>query len=399
MGTLIHKLNIETVAFLILIFTFSLSYLLIPKLIDIIKYMNLMDKPDVRSSHKDETPTLGGIVFYISIVLSLYIIHFFDNVDISFNIITGLTILFFVGIKDDLMVLSAGSKVVVQLVAITFILLNSDLHIISFNGFLGVNEIPFLLMIIFSYLIVIFIINAYNLIDGIDGLAGMLGILIFTIYAILFYQLKLYLYFLLTSMSIGFLMAFLRYNLSKNKKIFMGDTGSMIIGFLIGILTLRFLALNTFQFTEIHIKPQNALLIVLVILFFPTIDVTRVVFMRLINKKKPFQADRCHMHHILVDKGLSHKKASTVLIFSSIFIFLVIFFMNTLLNYFGLIILFFFLTLFTYFVLLILDSDRSARKYRKRFRSYFPKEFQFWEFRIRKKIIITLKELFFKNLN
>ena len=398
MEQLLHKLNIETLSLLIFGISFAISYVIIPKVISINRYKKLMDHPDERSSHLNEIPTLGGIGFFISSIFSLFIIHFYDDVDICFNIIIGLTILFFVGIKDDLMVLSAKSKILAQLLAITFILINPDLYIQNLHGFLGINEISIYFIIPISYFFMIFIINAYNLIDGIDGLAAMLGVLIFSIYAIFFYFVGLNVYFLLSVVTVGFLIAFLRFNLSRKNKIFMGDTGSMILGFLIGMMTLRFLALNVTQFQEVHIKPQNSLLVALSILFFPVIDVIRVILMRLINKKKIFYPDRCHMHHILIDKGITHIKASITLTLSSLFIFFVIFLTNTFLSNLSLSILFLILTLGTFYVLMILDSDKKARKYRKKFKSLFPRSFQKREFRLRKSIIVKMKSLFFRNL-
>jgi len=398
MEQLLNKLNIETLSLLIFGISFAISYVVIPKVISINKYKNLMDHPDVRSSHLNEIPTLGGIGFFISSLFSIFIIHFYDDVDICFNIIIGLTILFFVGIKDDLMVLSAKYKVLAQLFAITFIVLHTDVDIHNFYGILGINEISIFITIPFSYFFMIFIINAYNLIDGIDGLAAMLGIVIFNIFAILFYFIELDIYFLLSVVTVGFLLAFLRFNLSNRNKIFMGDTGSMILGFLIGIMTLRFLALDITQFQEVYVLPQNSFLIILAILFFPVIDVVRVIMIRLINKKRLFYPDRCHMHHILIDKGITHIKASITLTSSSIFIFVVIFLMNRFLSVIGLSILFVMLTLFTFIILIILDSDTSSKKYRKKFKSFFPRSFQKKEFRIRKKIIISLKRLFYRNM-
>ncbi len=240
MELLINKLNVESFSIILLGISFLISYIMIPKLIGVIRFKKLMDDPNVRSSHINKTPTLAGLVFFVSLIICLFFIRYFDTMDISFNITVGLTILLIIGLKDDLVVLSVKTKLISQLFAVTFILLNEDVYFNNFHGFLGIEEIPFILTIGLSYLSIIFIINAYNLIDGIDGLAAMLGILIFSIFAILFYKIELNFYFLLSIASIGFLVAFLRYNLSKSKKIFMGDTGSMIVGFLIGILTLRF---------------------------------------------------------------------------------------------------------------------------------------------------------------
>ena len=250
-----------------------ISYTLIPKLIGIAGYKNLMDKPNSRSSHKKTTPTLGGIAFFISTIICLFFLQYYDASAMSMNIIVALTILFITGIKDDLMVLGPKTKMLAQIIAFTFLLVNPDLHIVNWHGFLGFTAVPLWLNIGLSYLAMLAIINAYNLIDGIDGLAALLGITIFAVFGMVFYSLALYFYAILALVSIGFLLAFLRYNLSTRKKIFMGDTGSMIVGFLIGMFTLRFLALSPGSLIEININPANLLLLALAILFIPLLDV------------------------------------------------------------------------------------------------------------------------------
>ena len=398
MEILINELNVESFSIIILGISFLTSYFMIPKLIGVIRFKKLMDDPNVRSSHINKTPTLAGLVFFVSMIICLFFIRYFDSMDISFNIIVGLTILLIIGLKDDLVVLSVKAKVISQLFAITFILLNQDVHFNNFHGFLGITEIPLILTISLSYLSMMFIINAYNLIDGIDGLAAMLGIIIFSIFALLFYKIELNFYFLLSIISIGFLIAFLRYNLSKNNKIFMGDTGSMIVGFLIGILTLRFLALDVAQLENINVLPQNIFVVTLSILFFPAIDVIRVIVIRLINKTGAFTPDRRHLHHVFIDKGLPHIKASITIAVSSILTFLFIYLANTYLSYVGLMVLFVFITFFTYYLLMLLDSDHMVGIHRKKIKTYIPEGIYYREFRLRKKVIIFLKKIFYRDL-
>jgi len=398
MEHLIDKINIESVSLIIFGISFLISYLMIPKLIGVIRFKKLMDNPNERSSHIQETPTLAGIVFFVSLIISIFFIHYFDTEDVSINIIAGLTILLIVGLKDDLVVLSANTKILAQLITITFILLNSDLHIVNFHGFLGITEVPFIVSIGFGYFCIIYIINAYNLMDGIDGLAALIGIMAFTIYALFFYNMGLNVYFLLSVSSIGYLVAFLRFNLSKSNKIFMGDTGSMIVGFLLGIMTLRFLTSDTVQFEEIGVLPVNALVITMSILFFPVIDVLRVIIIRIINKKGAFTPDRRHLHHVFIDKGLSHRRASFTIIVTSIISFLIIYLANTFLSYIGLLIVFIFVSFFIFYLLMLLDTNSSARIQRKKFKSYIPEKIYNREFRIRKSIIVFLKKVFYKNL-
>jgi UDP-N-acetylmuramyl pentapeptide phosphotransferase/UDP-N-acetylglucosamine-1-phosphate transferase len=236
------------------------------------------------------------------------------------------------------------------------------------------------------------------LIDGIDGLSGMLGVLIFSIFGAFFYFSAHYFYFLLSVLGIGFLLAFLRFNLSKKDKIFMGDTGSLIIGFLIAIMTIRFLTMSEFEYNRIMIDPGYKFFIVLSVLFFPIIDVARVIVMRLLNKRGPFDPDRSHMHHILVDKGLKHKTASITMTICGLIIFSLLYLLNINLSALGFTFVFICLTFMTFTILLLLDSNQHASIYRKKFKRFFPRPIQVLEFRIRKMIIFVMKRLFYRNL-
>lgn len=393
-----YQLGIEITSIVVLIISFLLVYFLMPKLIEIVRYINTMDNPNGRSSHTVKTPNLGGVLFFISIIFSSYLIHYYDFGHTGYSLILGLTILFFVGLKDDLMVLSAQTKLLAQIFAVIFILINPDMYIFNFESIPDLPELTLLLSILVGGFIMIFIINAYNLMDGIDGLAAMLGIVIFFIYGMFFFLLGEHYYSLIAISSIGLLLGFLPHNLSKKDKIFMGDTGSMIVGFLIGLLTIRFLALDYVALEQIHINPNNKILIVLTILFFPVVDVARVIIMRLMNKRGIFSPDRCHMHHILVDKGLTHVAASLTLVLSGFIVFFIIYGLNQYLAFSGLSFIFALLALITFGILLLLDSNSNSRVYRKKFKALFPKRFQRFEFKIRKKVIVTLKQLFYNSL-
>ena len=178
----------------------------------------------------------------------------------------------------------------------------------------------------------------------------------------------------------------------------MGDTGSMIVGFLLGVMTLRFLSLDSIQFEKIGVLPTNALIITLSILFFPVIDVLRVIVIRIINKKGAFTPDRRHLHHVFIDKGLSHRRASFTIIVTSIISFLIIYLANTFLSYIGLLVLFIIVSFFIFYLLLLLDTNSSARIQRKKIKAYIPEKIYIKEFRLRKKIITFLKKVFYKNL-
>jgi len=313
-------------AILVFIGSFLLTYLTIPKIIRIVEYKRLMDDPNKRSSHSAKTPTLGGVSFFYTIIFVLFFIHGRDLMDEAIYIIPGLTILFIVGLKDDLIVISPGAKLIAQVFAVAFILVNPSFTIHSFNGFLNIYEIPYYLYLGIAGFIMITIINSYNLIDGIDGLASVVGIVILVIYTTIFYTTGEYFFALLSLSLNACLLAFFGFNISSERKIFMGDTGSLIVGFIISILTLKFLALTPDAYEGLPFLLENAPLIAISILIVPLFDTARVFTIRIANKKGPFSPDRNHTHHILIDFwGLSHKQASFIIgCFNLVFVVLFI---------------------------------------------------------------------------
>ena len=312
-------------AILLFVGTFLLTYLTIPKIIRVARFKKLMDNPNQRSSHTTKTPTLGGVAFFYTIIFALFFINERGLFNEAIYIIPGLTILFITGLKDDLVVLSPRIKLVVQIIAVSFILANDSFIIHSLNGFLNINEIPYYLYLTIGAFVMIIIINSYNLIDGIDGLASITGIVITTMFIAIFYLTQEYFFALLGVTMNSILMAFFGFNISSNKKIFMGNTGSLIVGFVISILTIKFFSLGSEAYTSLPFHLENAPLIAISILIVPLFDTGRVFIIRVANKKSPFSPDRNHIHHILVDFwGLSHKQASFIIGFFNL-IFVVLF--------------------------------------------------------------------------
>jgi len=299
---------------LLLLGSFIVSYVIIPRIRGVVSYKALMDEPDSRSSHSLNTPSLGGITFYIVIVLGLFFLHPWDFNAIALSLVSGLLVLFIIGLKDDLVVLSPVTKIGAQLIAIAFVLWNPVFQITELNGFLGIEGIPLGVSIPLSAFIMLSIINAYNLIDGIDGLASVVGIIVFSMFGILFYFLKMPLFMGIGVIMIGSFIAFLRFNLSKDKKIFMGDTGSLVIGFMIAVMTIRLFSISPGKLSELPFMLENLPVVVLAILFVPFFDTARVFTVRLLKNKGPFSPDRNHIHHLLIDfLHLSHQKASLLI--------------------------------------------------------------------------------------
>lgn len=319
----------EIIAFaLLLIGSFVVTYLIMPKIIGVVTYKRLMSDPNERSSHSEKVPSLGGIAFFVVVSLGLYFLQGWDKFSISMSILPGLLILFVIGLKDDLVVLSPRTKIVAQILAVSFVLYHPAFQIHHLNSFFGIEEVSLFVTVPLAAFVSLFIINAYNLIDGIDGLAAMIGIIIFGVYSFLFYMLDLHFFMGVCLLVVGTLAAFLRFNLSSSKKIFMGDTGSLIIGFLIAVATIRLFSVNPMVLKKMPFQLENLPIIVVAVLIIPVFDTARVFTVRILNRKTPFSADRNHIHHLLIDYlKLSHKEASIFLSIVNIlffFIFLIL---------------------------------------------------------------------------
>jgi UDP-GlcNAc:undecaprenyl-phosphate GlcNAc-1-phosphate transferase len=324
--------NLRVISILTLVNSFLLVFYIIPKISWVIKSRNLNDTPDSRSSHTDATPTMAGIAFFITLIMVMFFIQYFDTENIGLNLIASSTLIFMVGVKDDLVISSPREKLILESLATMFLFFNNAMEVTTLHGFLGIYEIPEIIAYIGSVLIAITIINAYNLIDGIDGLAATVALVIFSIFGLIFFVLHQYFYFLLCLSSIGMLLAYLVYNFSTKKKVFMGDTGSLLIGFCIAFLTLKFIAIDVSNYNFFSFTPENGLIIVVAILCIPIFDLFRVIGVRLLNGNSPFFPDRNHSHHILIDNGMSHFKVSMLLGFINYAMVIIIIWLSSIFN-------------------------------------------------------------------
>ena len=298
---------------------------------------NLFDRPNERSSHKYKIPTLGGIAIGLVwfFILYLYTVLFATELSIESsssrdNIYTfmlmGLCISV-IGIYDDTRGINPLYKALVQLF-VFFILLRLDNSMInSFYGLFGIYEIERNTSILFSCFVFIGIINAINLVDGIDGLSASLTLFFLLVYSFISYKSGSQNFYILLPFA-STIIIFLTYNYSKEKKIFLGDTGSLGFGLLLATISLSIL--NTNQPFQEYI-PINPALFVVLTLSYPLLDVVRVFVLRLYKRKSPFEPDRSHLHHVLIDKGFSHGKAVILIILFQLSLLLInIFIINQL---------------------------------------------------------------------
>jgi UDP-GlcNAc:undecaprenyl-phosphate GlcNAc-1-phosphate transferase len=284
--------------------SFVITYVSIPVIIRIAKAKKLVDVPDSRKIHKAPVPSLGGFGIFAGFLLAMLIaVPSKSSVGIQY-IVAAAFLVYMLGLKDDVMIITPMKKFIGQLAA-AFIIINlANIRLTSLNGVFGIYELPYAVSLVISYFAVILIINAFNLIDGVDGLAGTLGIISSLIFGIYFYFAGDPMYAVMGLSLTGGLGAFLVFNYTP-AKIFMGDTGSMLVGLVNAIMVLHFI--NVASSPGALVPVASAPAVGLAILAVPLFDTLRVFMIRIfLHRRSPFTPDRNHIHHLLLDCGYSH---------------------------------------------------------------------------------------------
>ncbi|HEU4470272.1 MAG TPA: MraY family glycosyltransferase [Flavisolibacter sp.] len=287
--------------------SFTITFLAVPAIMRVATEKKLYDLPDARKLHSKPIASLGGVGIFLGVFLAaLLTMSSGEMPELRFFFASSLVI-FFLGLKDDILILSATKKFLGQLAAAAIIIHLGNLRIDSMHGFLGIGELPDMVGILLSYITIIVVINAYNLIDGVDGLAGSLGVLTTSIFAVYFFFAEMPLYCLLASAMAGSLIGFLVFNFHP-AKIFMGDSGSLLLGLFNAILVIKFI--NVADTTAAKVPVSSAVAVGFSILIVPLLDTLRVFSIRLARGRSPFSPDRNHIHHLLLDRGLNHRYVS-----------------------------------------------------------------------------------------
>jgi len=298
------------------------SFITVPAIIKVAYHKRLVDDPraEERKIHRYSVPNLGGVAVFSTFAL---ISCLFINDDMlpkaNFIFASGI-IIFTIGLKDDLISLDPYKKFAAQFVTAFIVVYFADIRFTNFYGVMGIYEIGPILSYIFTSFVVVFIINAFNLIDGINGLLGSISLLVCLTYGMLFYFMDEKGLSVLSFSMAGAVTGFLKFNLRRRARIFMGDAGAYSIGFIIAILTIRFIELNhtgkALHSSEIFINAAPGVALALLIL--PTFDTLRVFTLRILRGKSPFMADRNHLHHRLLDLGLSHLQVTTLMVLTNV---------------------------------------------------------------------------------
>jgi UDP-GlcNAc:undecaprenyl-phosphate/decaprenyl-phosphate GlcNAc-1-phosphate transferase len=303
---------------------FFVVLLTTPALIKVAKLKHLVDEPkEARKTHRSSVPTIGGIIIFAAILFS-YSLWFqvnesahggeLDRIIVAFSefkyLVAAVIILFFIGVKDDIIGTSPVKKLLGHILVAFILVMMADIRITSMHGLFGLEQIPVWASVFLSVFTYIVLVNAFNLIDGVDGLAAGVGFICACFFGTWFYLCGNEPFALLSFVLAGALIGFLVFNFSP-ARIFMGDSGSLVIGAIISVLAIRMIETRTTDIPD-FLQGISTPVLAMSILVYPLIDTFRVFFYRAFRGISPFAADRNHLHHRLQEFGLSHTK--TVLI-------------------------------------------------------------------------------------
>lgn len=300
--------------FLLLGTSFLITFFLFPVFIKVFKRRNFFDSPGGRKIHTVETPSMGGLPVFIGFAIASLIWMPWEQLGEIKFVLSALGIMFIIGFRDDLINLKAIQKLLGQLAAAMIIVIVCDVRLKSFYGLFGIFELGEIWSYGISVFTMIVITNAFNLADGIDGLAGSIGTIASIFFGTWFYLIGLESYAFICFALAGGLLAFLHFNWAPSK-VFMGDTGSLFIGFFLSIVSIKFIESNYSISSEmIQWQFQAFIGTVIAILIIPLFDTLRVFVRRMLNGKSPMHPDKTHIHHILLRLGCNHSQATGILL-------------------------------------------------------------------------------------
>jgi UDP-N-acetylmuramyl pentapeptide phosphotransferase/UDP-N-acetylglucosamine-1-phosphate transferase len=325
----------ELVSLLTGVVSFGITYLSIPSIVAIAREKKVFDEPSQRKSHIQRIPTLGGVAIFAGFTVSAGSFISYSLVPSLQYILVACIIIFFVGMKDDLLGIAPGKKLLGQIAAALVLIvpglldvIKDHLYLTSLHGFMGISHISPIASIFLTTFVIVVVINSFNLIDGVDGLAASIGMLTSAFFGVWFFLSGNIEYSLLSVAVFGTLLAFFRHNVfGKKSKIFMGDTGSLLVGLLMSVQVILFNEKNI-GFTSAF-RIESAPAVSFVVLIVPLYDTIRVFIIRLSRGRSPFSADKNHVHHLLLKLGYTHVQTTMLIVLANIcFITLSLFLQN-----------------------------------------------------------------------
>jgi len=298
--------------------SFLMTFFAIPSIISVANKKQLVDLPGERRAHLTSTPSLGGIGIFAGTIFAIILWTPFKYFGDLQYILCAFVVVFLIGAKDDIDPLSANKKFLGQFFAASILVFFSKIRITSFYGLFGITELPPLVSVLLTIFIIVLIINSFNLIDGINGLSGSIGVLMAITFGTWFYLVDRVELASVSFALVGSVTAFLYYNITP-AKIFMGDTGSLLLGLIASILAINFIEQHQVLSAEHPYAFGAPPAVAVGILLLPIFDTFRVFLMRILKGRSPFSPDRNHIHHLLLNTGLSHMQTTSILILANVF--------------------------------------------------------------------------------
>jgi len=327
------NLPYEIILSLTFVVSFLVTYLSVPSIVSVARQRKLFDEPNSRKSHIREIPTLGGMAIFVGFTTAAGSFIRYSLVPSLQYILVACIIIFFIGLKDDILSIAPLTKLLGQIAAALVLIIPGNLYFSSVHGFLGIHHIPEIADVnivgmILTLFVIIVVVNSYNLIDGIDGLAASLGMLASAFFGMWFFISGNIEYCLISVAMFGALLGFFKFNVIDGKnKIFMGDTGSLIVGLMMAVQVIMFNEKNIGYTSAFSIKSAPA--VSFAVLIVPLYDTMRVFLIRMSRGRSPFSADRNHLHHCLLKLGYTHIQATLIIVLANIcFVVLALLFQN-----------------------------------------------------------------------
>lgn len=294
-----------------IIIAYLTTFFLLPLIIRLAHENKIYDIPDERKTHNYPVSSLGGIAIFSGLILSMLLVSDFNNYNAEIQYyIAGLFVIFILGLLDDIFILKAWKKTLGQLAVAAVLTLKGGLVVTSLHGFFGIYTLTHMESIYISFFTIILLINAFNLLDGVDGLAASIGLVACLLFGTFFLINNATAYAVLAFSISGSLLAFLMYNFPP-AKIFMGDSGSTLLGLICSMLAIKFVENSNVQ---LNFARYSTPAIAFGFLLIPLLDVLRVFALRISKGKSPLVPDRNHLHHLLQNKGLTHTEVTITLL-------------------------------------------------------------------------------------
>jgi UDP-N-acetylmuramyl pentapeptide phosphotransferase/UDP-N-acetylglucosamine-1-phosphate transferase len=300
-------------SFFAIILSFVIGFIMMPFILKVAKAKGLVALPNGRTSHQGEIPNVGGLNIFSSWFIT-FMLLFIPSAKDQY-LFAGIYVMMFVGLVDDILHISPKKKLLGEIVSGIFIIILGQVHFTHLHGFIGITIISEFISYPLSFFVFLLIVNSINLIDGVDGLASGLGMIASIFFGTYFYLVGQEELSVMAFSLLGSLLIFFFYNVygGRKRKIFMGDCGALVLGYLFFFFTVRFCELNAHNQVPKPYHFLSAPVVAMCVLAIPLFDTLRVIITRIKKRGSPFHPDKNHIHHVMLKLGLKHRQIAMIL--------------------------------------------------------------------------------------